>query len=578
MNELSKFLSTDICHASADFSITKSGMLLRKGKLYIGGSKPRHYSIDNTLGLLTYREVANGHEIGHIDLHYSYVCRQPTLNEKPCFMICQYRKQGFNKSTAIPLGTHLINSNGLPDGKVETTHTLYADSEKDRNEWILALVGIISLLRPLDTFNIFELQGISASPPKDAISHASEPVLTTEKFEPKEDLNLLPNEISNNSLRTNSKLRHIAEPLPLPTHNSRESSPKEIKPSTLRLTGLSMKDSLSSSMEQIKQVRVDDHLRIMAQPTPASLVPEPSDSPLTSHKSKDKKKSHPFKDWMKKKSNNSVFREYLSSDHLAVKPSRIVFGVTLEESISVCHVKENEFIPAVMYRCIEYLEVKKGIWLLTIARYEEGLYRLSGSSSTIQNLRFRFDSGKIELIPEGDVHLLNSDFFYDVHAIAGLLKLFFRELSEPILTKELRMEFFQISCTLYVMLALPSREDRVKEMKRLVKLLPKINHRCLRVLLVHLIRVVQACDKNKMNVRNISIVFSPTLGIPAGVFTLMMAEYPDLFDAESESEAAEAVRILEFSRSERDPATVLPEAGNSTGSSKDINSMVVIGT
>jgi RhoGAP domain len=64
-----------------------------------------------------------------------------------------------------------------------------------------------------------------------------------------------------------------------------------------------------------------------------------------------------------------------------------------------------------------------------------------------------------------------------------------------------------------------------------VKLLPVVNYRCIQVILAHLIRVVQNCDKNKMNVRNISIVFSPTLGIPAGIFTLMMAEYPTVFEA-----------------------------------------------
>jgi RhoGAP domain len=76
--------------------------------------------------------------------------------------------------------------------------------------------------------------------------------------------------------------------------------------------------------------------------------------------------------------------------------------------------------------------------LCNSASSEEGLYRLSGSSSTIQNLRYRFDT-------EGDVNLLDADFYYDVHAISGLFKLFLRELSEPILSKELRMEFFQIT-------------------------------------------------------------------------------------------------------------------------------------
>jgi hypothetical protein len=55
------------------------------------------------------------------------------------------------------------------------------------------------------------------------------------------------------------------------------------------------------------------------------------------------------------------------------------------------------------------------------------------------------------------------------------------------------------------------------------------NYACLRVLLGHLLSVVKHSDKNKMTVRNISIVFSPTLGIPAGLFTLMLAEFSIIF-------------------------------------------------
>lgn len=41
--------------------------------------------------------------------------------------------------------------------------------------------------------------------------------------------------------------------------------------------------------------------------------------------------------------------------------------------------------------------------------------------------------------------LLDSDVYYDPHAIAGLLKLFFRELTEPLFTHDMRMELFQIT-------------------------------------------------------------------------------------------------------------------------------------
>jgi RalA-binding protein 1 len=65
---------------------------------------------------------------------------------------------------------------------------------------------------------------------------------------------------------------------------------------------------------------------------------------------------------------------------------------------------------------------------------EEGIYRLSGSSAVVQALKERFNV-------DGDVDLLALDDFHDIHAITGLHKLWLRELTTPILTKDLQPEF-----------------------------------------------------------------------------------------------------------------------------------------
>lgn len=70
---------------------------------------------------------------------------------------------------------------------------------------------------------------------------------------------------------------------------------------------------------------------------------------------------------------------------------RAVFGVTLEESLDVVEIAN---LPAVVFRCIQYLEAKK-------ADQEEGIYRLSGSSAVIKSLKDRFNAGesrKISLV------------------------------------------------------------------------------------------------------------------------------------------------------------------------------------
>lgn len=55
----------------------------------------------------------------------------------------------------------------------------------------------------------------------------------------------------------------------------------------------------------------------------------------------------------------------------------------------------------------------------------------------IRQLKERFDA-------EGDVNLLQSSEFYDVHAVAGLLKQYLRDLPPPLLTRTLQPDFLRV--------------------------------------------------------------------------------------------------------------------------------------
>jgi RalA-binding protein 1 len=123
---------------------------------------------------------------------------------------------------------------------------------------------------------------------------------------------------------------------------------------------------------------------------------------------------------------------------------------------------------------------------------------------------------------DGDFDILGCKQYYDIHAVAGLLKLWLRELPNSVLTKELLMDFLHT-------IDLLDRRDRVNELGRLVSMLPIPNYTLLRALTAHLIRVVQNSDVNKMTMRNVGIVFSPTLGIPAGIFNLFLSEFDYIF-------------------------------------------------
>ncbi|KAG0178980.1 hypothetical protein DFQ29_002745 [Apophysomyces sp. BC1021] len=78
----------------------------------------------------------------------------------------------------------------------------------------------------------------------------------------------------------------------------------------------------------------------------------------------------------------------------------------------------------------QYLDAKNAVM-------EEGIYRLSGSNMVIQTLKQKFDQ-------EGDVNLLACGEEYDIHAIAGLLKLWLRELPSNVLTYEREKQFMRV--------------------------------------------------------------------------------------------------------------------------------------
>jgi RalA-binding protein 1 len=195
-----------------------------------------------------------------------------------------------------------------------------------------------------------------------------------------------------------------------------------------------------------------------------------------------------------------------------------VFGVPLTDSIAVSSVCQGLELPSVVYRCLEFLESKD-------AASEEGIYRLSGSSAVIKGLKDRFNA-------QGDVNLLApSEPYYDPHAIAGLLKQFLRELPNSVLTREMHLDFMRVN-------EITDRRERVNELGNLVSILPIANYTLLRTLCSHLIKVIERSDVNKMTMRNVGIVFSPTLGIPAGVFALFLTEFDWVFFTDTQGDPA----------------------------------------
>lgn len=168
-------------------------------------------------------------------------------------------------------------------------------------------------------------------------------------------------------------------------------------------------------------------------------------------------------------------------DHYATGSPRAVFGVPLAEAVEFARPADVATeLPAVVYRCIEYLLAKNAV-------AEEGIFRLSGSNTVIKALKDRFNT-------EGDVNLLADGTYHDIHAVASLLKLYLRELPASILTRDLHIEFLQCLER--------HGKEKVAALNVLVNQLPRPNRALLEALSRFLLSIVSNAEINKMNVRN----------------------------------------------------------------------------
>ncbi|KAL3962018.1 hypothetical protein ACCO45_003541 [Purpureocillium lilacinum] len=195
-------------------------------------------------------------------------------------------------------------------------------------------------------------------------------------------------------------------------------------------------------------------------------------------------------------------------------PVRQVFGAPLAEAVRYNPpVDVNVPLPSVVFRCIQYLDHKDAI-------LEEGIFRLSGSNVVIKQLRERFNN-------EGDINLVTDEHYHDIHAVASLLKLYLRELPTTILTRDLHLEFLATT-------EIADRKEKIATLAELARRLPQANATLLKYLISFLIKIINNADMNKMNVRNVGIVFSPTLNIPAPVFAMFLQNYEAIFGVDPE--------------------------------------------
>ncbi|KAA1468895.1 GTPase activating protein [Dentipellis sp. KUC8613] len=165
---------------------------------------------------------------------------------------------------------------------------------------------------------------------------------------------------------------------------------------------------------------------------------------------------------------------------------RPTFGVDLAEQMA----RDNVEVPPIMEKCCQAIE-KYGLCSV-------GIYRIGGTTSKINKLKERLDKDM------NNVNLDADEWSADINNVTSVLKLWLRELPEPLLTAQLHQGFLE---------AAKIDNDRLRHIRlhERVNDLPDPNYATLKYFLGHLHKITQHEAENSMSIGNMSIVFGPTL-------------------------------------------------------------------
>mmetsp|Transcript_33753 Transcript_33753/g.95001 ORF Transcript_33753/g.95001 Transcript_33753/m.95001 type:complete len:1097 (-) Transcript_33753:213-3503(-) len=162
-----------------------------------------------------------------------------------------------------------------------------------------------------------------------------------------------------------------------------------------------------------------------------------------------------------------------------------VFSIPLQELMERPS-NRGRSIPIIVQDCLDQL-ILRGL-------HSVGIFRLSGTFSAMDSLRNEYDRGM-------EVNLSEAD----IHDVAGLLKMWMRELPEPLLSNALYKDFLAT-----VDESIPESKS-IRKIRKLVDMLPECNKNVVQALTKFFHMISQNHESTKMSVSNLAIVVAPNL-------------------------------------------------------------------
>ncbi|XP_076223162.1 rho GTPase activating protein at 19D isoform X4 [Nomia melanderi] len=182
-------------------------------------------------------------------------------------------------------------------------------------------------------------------------------------------------------------------------------------------------------------------------------------------------------------------------------------GATFKVPLELCPPSSfSEYVPLIVEMCTSIVEAR-GLEVV-------GIYRVPGNTAAISHLTESVNKGF-------DNINLQDPRWSDVNVISSLLKSFFRQLPDSLLTAELYPMFIDAD-------KVEDPQRRMTTIRKLLRDLPEHHFETLKFLMFHLKRIVEHSEVNKMEAKNLAIVFGPTLVRASGSRDNMVTMVTDM--------------------------------------------------
>lgn len=358
--------------------VSKEGYLTKRGKNF-GGWKARYFILDGPI--LRYFECPGGTHLGSIKLVGAQIGRQQQQKESHS---PKEVDAGDSETENQFRHAFLIMEPKRKDSGSLVRHVLCAESDTERDEWVDALMQWVKgsedlKLHKSDSLNSLGKEGKKKKEKKDKESvEKAEDELRAYRYD-----DVVPGAAPARG-PTPDGPRYRS---PTPTSNSNNSA--------ACLNQSSSQISIHSATPLIERAPSS---KLISGPTHGEVIADASAWGNQTDRQKNQKHDKDHKEakalrkrsiWgFRGRSSSDLSNDQKPESNNRIPPGRMVFGVSLEEAIAVSRpFGVTAPLPAVVYRCIEYLDAKNAV-------HEEGIFRLNGSNVVIKGLRDRFNSGE----------------------------------------------------------------------------------------------------------------------------------------------------------------------------------------